>query len=57
MGQSYLYINLVFVISCKAVKKEDGTYRLKGSKMWISGGDHSFSNNIVSMPMTPSLAV
>lgn len=26
-----------------------GTYRLKGSKMWISGGDHELSENIVHL--------
>jgi len=27
----------------------DGTYRLRGAKMWISGGDHELSENIVHM--------
>jgi butyryl-CoA dehydrogenase len=27
----------------------DGTYRLRGAKMWISGGDHELSENIVNM--------
>lgn len=28
---------------------EDGSYRLSGSKMWISGGEHDLSDNIVHM--------
>lgn len=31
----------------KAVPQEDGTYRLFGNKIWISGGDHELSSNIV----------
>ena len=27
----------------------DGSWRLEGAKMWISGGDHELSNNIVHM--------
>jgi butyryl-CoA dehydrogenase len=27
----------------------DGTYRLRGAKMWISGGDHELSDNIIHM--------
>ena len=27
----------------------DGTYRLRGAKMWISGGDHELSENIIHM--------
>ena len=27
----------------------DGTYRLRGAKMWISGGDHELAENIVHM--------
>lgn len=36
-------------ITCKAEPLADGTYRLSGSKMWISGGDHELSENIVHM--------
>lgn len=36
-------------ITCKAEPLGDGTYRLSGSKMWISGGDHELSENIVHM--------
>ena len=31
----------------KAVPQADGTYRLFGNKIWISGGDHELSSNIV----------
>ncbi|MBU6246005.1 MAG: acyl-CoA dehydrogenase C-terminal domain-containing protein [Actinomycetales bacterium] len=33
----------------RAVLQEDGTYRLFGSKMWISAGDHDLSENIVHL--------
>jgi alkylation response protein AidB-like acyl-CoA dehydrogenase len=36
-------------ISTLAKPQPDGTYRLFGSKMWISGGDHELSENIVHM--------
>jgi butyryl-CoA dehydrogenase len=36
-------------IRTKAEPVGDGTYRLTGSKMWISGGDHELSENIVHM--------
>lgn len=36
-------------ITCKAEPLGDGTYRLSGSKMWISGGDHELTDNIVHM--------
>lgn len=31
----------------KAVRQDDGSYRLFGNKIWISGGDHELSDNIV----------
>ena len=31
----------------RAVPQADGTYRLFGNKIWISGGDHELSSNIV----------
>jgi butyryl-CoA dehydrogenase len=34
-------------IRTKAIPQEDGTYRLFGQKIWISGGDHELSSNIV----------
>ncbi|WP_404438455.1 acyl-CoA dehydrogenase [Stutzerimonas chloritidismutans] len=33
----------------RAVPAGDGSYRLKGNKIFISGGDHSLSENIVHM--------
>jgi len=36
-------------LSTKAVKAEDGTYRITGSKIFISGGDHDLSDNIVHL--------
>ena len=36
-------------IRCTAVKQSDGSYRLRGSKMWISAGDHELSENIIHL--------
>ena len=36
-------------ITTRAVPQDDGTYRLTGSKMWISGGDHELTANIVHL--------
>ena len=36
-------------ITTKAFLQEDGTYSIKGNKMWISGGEHDLSENIVHM--------
>lgn len=36
-------------IRTRAEAQEDGTYRLFGSKMWISAGEHELSDNIVHM--------
>jgi alkylation response protein AidB-like acyl-CoA dehydrogenase len=36
-------------ITTRAVRQEDGTYRITGTKMWISGGDHEMSDNIVHL--------
>ena len=36
-------------ITTRAEPQEDGTYRLFGRKMWISGGDHELSDNIVHL--------
>lgn len=33
----------------RAVPDGDGTYRVFGSKMWISGGDHEIAENIVHL--------
>jgi alkylation response protein AidB-like acyl-CoA dehydrogenase len=36
-------------ITTRAERQPDGTYRLTGNKMWISGGDHDLSENIVHL--------
>jgi alkylation response protein AidB-like acyl-CoA dehydrogenase len=36
-------------ITTRAVPQDDGTYRLTGTKMWISGGDHELSENIIHL--------
>ncbi len=36
-------------IYSKATPHSDGTYRIKGSKMWISAGDHDLAENIVHL--------
>ena len=36
-------------ITTRAEPQDDGTYRLFGSKMWISAGDHELSENIVHL--------
>lgn len=36
-------------ITTRAEPRTDGTYRLFGSKMWISGGDHELTDNIVHL--------
>ncbi|MFF0815168.1 acyl-CoA dehydrogenase [Rhodococcus sp. NPDC003318] len=36
-------------ITTRAVPRGDGTYRLTGTKMWISGGDHELGENIVHL--------
>ena len=36
-------------IVTRAEPREDGTYRLFGSKMWISGGDHELTDNIIHL--------
>ena len=36
-------------IRTRAVPQADGSYRLFGNKMWISGGEHELSENIVHL--------
>ncbi|HVY83310.1 MAG TPA: acyl-CoA dehydrogenase [Steroidobacteraceae bacterium] len=36
-------------ITTRAERQPDGTYRLTGNKMWISGGDHELAENIVHL--------
>ena len=36
-------------ITTRAEPQDDGTYRLTGTKMWISAGDHELAENIVHL--------
>jgi alkylation response protein AidB-like acyl-CoA dehydrogenase len=36
-------------ITARAEPAGDGTYRIRGTKMWISGGEHDLSENIVHL--------
>lgn len=36
-------------ITTRAEPQDDGTYLIRGNKMWISGGDHELSENIVHL--------
>ena len=36
-------------VKTKAIERGDGTYAVKGNKMWISGGDQEISQNIVHL--------
>lgn len=36
-------------LTTRAEPQEDGTYRMFGTKMWISGGDQEISENIVAL--------
>lgn len=36
-------------ITTRAVRKKDGTFAIKGTKMWISAGEHELSENIIHM--------
>ncbi|WP_262848234.1 acyl-CoA dehydrogenase [Mumia quercus] len=36
-------------VATRAVRKDDGSYRLTGTKMWISAGDHELGENIVHL--------
>ena len=36
-------------IITRAERQLDGTYRIRGNKMWISGGDHELAENIVHL--------
>ncbi|TWS20445.1 acyl-CoA dehydrogenase [Tsukamurella asaccharolytica] len=36
-------------ITAKAEPREDGSYAITGTKMWITGGDHEMSENIVHL--------
>lgn len=36
-------------ITTRAEPQDDGTHRLSGSKMWISGAEHEMSDNIINL--------
>ena len=36
-------------ITTKATPSDDGTYRITGTKMWVTGGDHELAENIVHL--------
>ncbi len=36
-------------VRTRAIARPDGTYTLSGAKMWISGGDNDFAENIVHL--------
>ncbi|WP_019200925.1 acyl-CoA dehydrogenase [Tsukamurella sp. 1534] len=36
-------------ITAKAERREDGSYGITGTKMWITGGDHEMTENIVHL--------
>ncbi|MDR3509570.1 MAG: acyl-CoA dehydrogenase C-terminal domain-containing protein [Caulobacteraceae bacterium] len=37
------------LLRTKAVPQADGTYRISGQKIWISGGEHDLADNIVHL--------
>ncbi|MFT7130730.1 MAG: alkylation response protein AidB-like acyl-CoA dehydrogenase [Gammaproteobacteria bacterium] len=37
------------LMNTKAVPQDDGTYRISGTKIFISGGDHDMTDNIIHM--------
>ena len=39
-------------ITTSAEHQEDGSYRVRGSKKWISGGEHDISENIVHLVLS-----
>jgi butyryl-CoA dehydrogenase len=38
-------------VSTRATRREDGSYAVRGSKIFISGGDHELTGNIVHMTL------
>ena len=36
-------------ITTKAEPQQDGSYKVVGNKMWISGGDHELGENIIHL--------
>ena len=43
-------------ITTRAEPQADGSYRVTGTKMWISGGDHELSENIVHLVLAKTPA-
>lgn len=41
-------------IRTRAIPQGDGRYRIRGSKMWISGGEHELTENIVHLVLARS---
>ena len=41
-------------LTTTALPQEDGTYRISGNKIWISGGDHELTENIVHLVLARS---
>ena len=41
-------------ITTKAIPQDDGSYRITGTKMWISCGEHDLSENIVHLVLAKS---
>ncbi|HMP63186.1 MAG TPA: acyl-CoA dehydrogenase family protein, partial [Phenylobacterium sp.] len=37
------------LLRTKAVPQGDGTYRISGQKIWISGGEHDMADNIIHL--------
>jgi butyryl-CoA dehydrogenase len=38
-------------ITCEAIPQADGSYKVRGQKIWISGGDHQYTNNVVHLTL------
>lgn len=36
-------------VETQAIPQEDGSYKVKGQKIWISGGEHKFVDNIIHL--------
>src|SRR3546814_10438098 len=42
------------LLRTKAVPQADGSYRISGQKIWISGGEHDLTENIVHLVLARS---
>jgi alkylation response protein AidB-like acyl-CoA dehydrogenase len=36
-------------VETEAIPQDDGTYKVRGQKIWISGGEHKYADNIVHL--------